>query len=44
MSSLDTTSIINQLMTLEARPQTLLKSTLNSTNSFLSALRSLNAS
>ena len=43
-SSLDTTSIITQLMQLEARPQTLLKAKLTATTSFLTDLRSLNTS
>ncbi|WP_210507528.1 flagellar filament capping protein FliD [Naasia sp. SYSU D00057] len=41
-SSLETTSIITQLMQLEARPQTLLKTKLTATTSFLADLRSLN--
>ena len=41
-SSLDTTSIISQLMQIEARPQTLLKSKLTETTTFLTDLRSLN--
>ncbi|BDZ45105.1 flagellar filament capping protein FliD [Naasia aerilata] len=41
-SGLDTTSIINQLMTLEARPQVTLKSTLSATTAFATDLRSLN--
>lgn len=42
-SGLDTTSIINQLMTLEARPQTALKTTLTSTTAFANDLRALNS-
>src|SRR3954451_12493085 len=41
-SGLDTTSIINPLMTLEARPQTVLKTTLSTTSAFLTDLRALN--
>ncbi|MCU1570961.1 MAG: hypothetical protein JWR33_1702 [Naasia sp.] len=41
-SGLDTTSIINQLMSLEARPQTMLKSSVSRTTSFANDLRALN--
>ena len=43
VSGLDTTSLINQLMQVEAAPQTLLKSKLSTTQSFVTALQSLNA-
>ena len=43
ISGLDTTSLINSLMTAEAAPQTLLKTSLATTNSFVTALQSLNA-
>lgn len=42
VSGLDTTSLINQLMQVEAAPQTLLKSKLTSTQSVVSALQGLN--
>lgn len=42
VSGLDTTSLINQLMQVEAAPQTLLKSKQSSTKSFVSALQALN--
>lgn len=42
VSGLDTTSLINQLMQVEAAPQTLLKSKLTSTKSVVSALQGLN--
>ncbi len=41
-SGLDTTALINQLMQVEAGPQTLLKSKQSTTKSFVSALQSLN--
>lgn len=41
-SGLDTTSLINQLMQVEAMPQTLLKSKQSTTQAFLSALQGLN--
>src|SRR4051812_42028910 len=41
-SGLDTTSIINQLMSIEAAPQTALKTTLGKTTSFVTDLRALN--
>lgn len=42
VSGLDTTSLITQLMQVEAMPQTLLKTKQTSTQSFLSGLQSLN--
>ena len=42
VSGLDTTSLINQLMQVEAAPQTLLKSKQSSAKSFVSALQALN--
>lgn len=42
VSGLDTTSLINSLMQLEARPQALLKTKQSTTQSFISALQSLN--
>lgn len=42
-SGLDTTSLINSLMQVEAMPQTLLKASITSTTSFVSALQALNA-
>jgi len=42
VSGLDTTTLINQLMQVEAGPQTLLKTKQSSTKSFVSALQSLN--
>lgn len=42
VSGLDTTSLINKLMQVEAAPQTLLKSKLTSTQSFITALQGLN--
>lgn len=44
ISGLGTTELINQLMTLEATPQTLLKGKVTTTQSFLTALQSLNSS
>jgi flagellar hook-associated protein 2 len=44
VSGLDTTSLINSLMTAEAAPQTQLKSQLSSLQSTISALQSLNTS
>ena len=44
ISGLDTTSLINQLMTLEAGPQTLLKAKVTTTNTLVTALQGLNAS
>ncbi|WP_105032591.1 flagellar filament capping protein FliD [Arthrobacter ruber] len=41
-SGLDTTTMINQLMQLEARPQTLLKAKATSTQGFVTALQQLN--
>ncbi|WP_394251367.1 flagellar filament capping protein FliD [Arthrobacter pityocampae] len=41
-SGLDTTNMINQLMQLEARPQTLLKAKATSTQGFVTALQQLN--
>lgn len=41
-SGLDTTSLINQLMQVEAMPQTLLKQKSSTTQSFVSALQGLN--
>lgn len=41
-SGLDTTSLINQLMQVEAAPQTLLKSKQSTTQTFVSALQALN--
>jgi len=42
ISGLDTTSLINQLMTAEAAPQTLLKTKQTATTSLVTALQSLN--
>lgn len=42
VSGLDTTSLINQLMQVEAMPQTLLKTKQTTTESFVGALRGLN--
>lgn len=42
-SGLDTTTIINKLMAIEASPQTTLKSRLSTASSFRSALQSVNA-
>ncbi len=42
VSGLDTKNIINQLMQLEARPQTLLKNKVSSSQSMISALQQLN--
>lgn len=42
VSGLDTTSLINQLMQVEAQPQTMLKNKVTSTQSLVSALQSLN--
>jgi flagellar hook-associated protein 2 len=44
VSGLDTTSLINQLMTVEAAPQTLLKNKVSSAQSLVSAFQSLNTS
>ncbi|WP_104166950.1 flagellar filament capping protein FliD [Arthrobacter sp. SX1312] len=41
-SGLDTTNMINQLMQLEARPQTLLRAKASSTQGFVTALQQLN--
>jgi flagellar hook-associated protein 2 len=41
-SGLDTTNMINQLMQLEARPQTLLRAKATSTQGFITALQQLN--
>ncbi len=41
-SGLDTTNMINQLMQLEARPQTILKAKVTSTQGFVTALQQLN--
>jgi flagellar hook-associated protein 2 len=43
ISGLDTTSLINQLMQIEAAPQTLLKSKQSDTTKLVSALQALNA-
>ncbi|HMO09921.1 MAG TPA: flagellar cap protein FliD N-terminal domain-containing protein, partial [Actinotalea sp.] len=42
VSGLSTTSLINQLIQVEAAPQALLKSKLSATQSFITALQSLN--
>ncbi|WNB85249.1 flagellar filament capping protein FliD [Cellulomonas sp. ATA003] len=42
VSGLDTTALINSLMQVEAMPQTLLKSKVSTTQSFISALQGLN--
>ncbi|HEY8722005.1 flagellar filament capping protein FliD [Pengzhenrongella sp.] len=42
-SGIDTTSLINSLMQVEAMPQTLLKANITTTNTFVSALQGLNA-
>ncbi|MDH6237285.1 flagellar filament capping protein FliD [Cryobacterium sp. CG_9.6] len=44
VSGLDTTGLINSLMTLEAGPQTILKSKVSESTSFISALQGLNSS
>jgi flagellar hook-associated protein 2 len=44
ISGLDTTSLINQLMTLEAGPQTLLKAKVTTSNTLVTALQALNTS
>jgi len=44
VSGLDTTSLINQLMAVEAQPQTLLKAKVSTTQSLVSAFQSLNTS
>ncbi|WP_105033936.1 flagellar filament capping protein FliD [Cryobacterium aureum] len=44
VSGLDTTSLINSLMELEAGPQTLLKAKVTTSNTFVTALQGLNAS
>lgn len=44
VSGLDTTTLINQLMTLEAAPQTQLKSKVTTTQTLVSAYQSLNTS
>ncbi|MFZ7087936.1 flagellar filament capping protein FliD [Curtobacterium sp. RRHDQ10] len=41
-SGLDTTSLINSLMTIEQQPQTLLKSKVTTTQSFISSLQTIN--
>ncbi len=42
ISGLDTATMINQLMQLEARPQSLLKNKVSSTQTLVSALQALN--
>jgi flagellar hook-associated protein 2 len=42
VSGLDTTSLINSLMTIEQVPQTLLKTKVTTTNSFISSLQTIN--
>ncbi|MBX3099306.1 MAG: flagellar filament capping protein FliD [Salinibacterium sp.] len=44
VSGLDTTSLINQLMTVESQPQTLLKAKVSSTQTLVSAFQGLNTS
>ena len=44
ISGLDTTSLINSLMTLEAGPQTLLKAKVTASNTLVTALQGLNSS
>jgi flagellar hook-associated protein 2 len=44
VSGLDTTSLINSLMTIEATPQTLLKNRVTTTQSMITALQGLNSS
>ena len=44
VSGLDTTSLINQLMTVESQPQTLLKAKVSRTQTLVSAFQSLNTS
>jgi flagellar hook-associated protein 2 len=43
VSGLDTTSLINQLMTIESQPQTLLKTKVSTTQTLVSALQGLNS-
>ncbi len=43
VSGLDTTSLINQLMSVESAPQTLLKAKQSTTQTFVSALQALNS-
>ena len=43
VSGLDTTSLINSLMQLEAVPQTLLKNRVTASQAYISALQGLNA-
>ncbi|SBN63347.1 flagellar hook-associated protein 2 [Curtobacterium sp. 9128] len=42
VSGLDTTSLINSLMSIESVPQTLLKTKVTTTNSFISSLQTIN--
>jgi len=42
VSGLDTTSLITSLMTIEQQPQTLLKNTVTTTQSFISSLQTIN--
>ena len=44
VSGLDTTSLINQLMTIESQPQTLLKNKVTTTQTLVNALQGLNSS
>lgn len=44
VSGLDTTSLINQLMTVESQPQTLLKNKVTTTQTLMNALQGLNSS
>jgi len=44
VSGLNTTSLINQLMTIESQPQTLLKSKVSTTQTLVNALQGLNSS
>ena len=44
VSGLDTTTLINQLMTIESQPQALLKAKVSTTQSLVSAFQSLNSS
>lgn len=43
VSGLDTTSLINQLMTIESQPQTLLKTKVSTTQTLVTALQGLNS-
>ncbi|ROS73956.1 flagellar hook-associated protein 2 [Curtobacterium sp. PhB130] len=43
VSGLDTTSLINSLMSIETVPQTLLKNKVTTTNSFISSLQTINS-